>query len=587
MSDHNSDCLIVGQGLAGTTLAWRLLERGARVLIIDQHHSHSASRVAAGLMTPVTGQRLTLSWRLSELWPAAMKFYRQVESRTGSVFLFEPGQVRILASDREQKLYQTRSCGDASDWVQVPAPTIDPNFFQNEFGAFEMPRAARLDVASFLDISRDHFQTLGCLLEGTVNAACDITVTADSVQVPSFGVTAGHIIFCEGSAASVNPWFTGIRFDCTRGEILTLRIPDLTETRIVNQGLWLIPLGDGLFRAGATSDWNNLQAGPTSDGRQEICRRLKQFLRLPFEVVDHSAGIRPIVTGRHPVLGCHPDHPRIALFNGLGSKGCLQAPLLAEQLSSLILNQAPIAAEVDVAQRFSLTQPDHSAHLQQVRSSRSDHSGRHWISDSEPESRPPSTSDNGPPRRRSLRLTEQAHTAIRTRVALNATVIDATAGNGHDTLFLAELVGSRGTVFAFDIQNQALETTRSRLKQAGVTNVTLLNCSHADMADAVPESLHGQISAVMFNLGFLPGGDHSLTTQPASTLQAVESALGLLKTGGILTLVAYPGHPGGDAETLAVEDYLASLDRPDLTFHPPVSSDTDAGPRLFIVEVRA
>jgi len=571
MSDPTYDCLIVGQGLAGTTLAWRLLERGARILVIDQVNSRSASRVAAGLMTPVTGQRLVLSWRLAELWPSAIAFYRQIEANTTTVFLSEPGQIRILASDDERKRYRTLTAGPAADWVREPAPAIDLEFFRDESGSLEMPRAARLDVALFLDVSRDHFRTLGCLREGNVNAACDIAVTAEMVRLPPFDVTAEHIVFCEGSAAAENPWFAGVRFDCTRGEILTLRIPGLTETRIVNQGIWLVPLGNGLFRAGATSDWNNLQAGPTPDGRKDICCRLKRFLRLPFEVVEHSAGIRPIVSGRHPVLGCHPDYPRIGLFNGLGSKGVLQAPLLAEQLAGQILNHESIDAEVDVAQRFSLTRRDHS-----VRPVPACPTGNEITA----------VADSGRFQQREPRLTEQAHTVIRASVAPGATVIDATAGNGHDTLFLAKLVGPHGTVYAFDVQAQAIEATRTRLEQAGVTNVTLLNGSHADMADLVPRQLHKGISAVMFNLGYLPGGDHALITQPESTLTAIQSALGLIEPGGTLTLLAYPGHRDGDIEMLAVEKYLTSLDPQTYTFRAAVTSSTDTGPQLFVVDVR-
>ncbi|MFP6763154.1 MAG: FAD-dependent oxidoreductase, partial [Planctomycetaceae bacterium] len=510
MSAHTYDCLVVGQGLAGTTFAWRLLERGARILVIDQCRSGSASRVAAGLMTPVTGQRLVLSWRLAGLWPAAMAFYRQIEAKTDTVFLSEPGQIRILASDREQQRYQTLDAGPAADWIRAPTPAINPEFFQHPHGGFEMPHAARLDVASFLDVSRDYFQTLGCLREGEVNAARDIAVTPETVRLRPFGVTAGHIVFCEGSAAAENPWFAGVRFDCTRGELLTIRIPGLTETRIVNRGVWLVPLGNGLFRAGATSDWNNLQAGPTPEGRKDLCCRLKRFLRLPFEVVEHSAGVRPIVTGRHPVLGCHPDHPRIGLFNGLGSKGCLQAPLLAEQLAGQILDHTPIDADVDVAQRFSLTRFDHSAQPSSVSLSREDIPDPDRIPAADDEEQSTAVPDSR--RQRKARLTEQAQTVIRASVDPGATVIDATAGNGHDTLFLAELVGPQGMVFAFDVQVQAIEQTRSRLEQAGVTNVTLLNCSHADMTDAVPRPHHKLVSAVMFNLGFLPGGDHSLTT---------------------------------------------------------------------------
>ena len=125
--------------------------------------------------------------------------------------------------------------------------------------------------------------------------------------------------------------------------------------------------------------------------------------------------------------------------------------------------------------------------------------------------------------------------------AVNAgdTVVDATMGNGHDTLFLAEQVGPEGHVCAFDIQESALESTRALLELAG--------------------SVPAGIAAAVFNLGWLPGGDHTVTTRTASTRQAVLAALELLKPGGIVTICAYPGHPEGEKELEMLIQLLSSL----------------------------
>jgi len=132
-------------------------------------------------------------------------------------------------------------------------------------------------------------------------------------------------------------------------------------------------------------------------------------------------------------------------------------------------------------------------------------------------------------------------------------VIDATAGNGHDTLFLAERVGPFGKVYAFDIQASALECTAARLAAAGMTNVRLIQDDHANMLQTIDPLHHGQISTVTFNLGYLPGGDKTMITKTASTLAAIDAAIKLLRDGGRLTILAYPGHPGGFEETVAVE----------------------------------
>ncbi|MNG01480.1 putative rRNA methylase [compost metagenome] len=142
-------------------------------------------------------------------------------------------------------------------------------------------------------------------------------------------------------------------------------------------------------------------------------------------------------------------------------------------------------------------------------------------------------------------------------------VIDATAGNGVDTRFLAELVGRRGTVYAFDIQEAALEATRRRLApleaEERMPNIQLVLDSHEHMRDHVLPAHAGTISAAMFNLGYLPGADPSVITQPDSSIAALESALALLKAGGVLTCVLYPGHPGGEDEAEAVARWAAAL----------------------------
>ena len=145
---------------------------------------------------------------------------------------------------------------------------------------------------------------------------------------------------------------------------------------------------------------------------------------------------------------------------------------------------------------------------------------------------------------------------LRQAVAAGDTAVDATMGNGHDTLFLCRLVGEGGRVYAFDVQPRAVENTRKRLAEAGVQDRAALFClGHEHMA----EKVNGPAAAVVFNLGWLPGGDHSVTTHWETTRQAVESALLLLRPSGVLVICAYPGHAEGDREREALTAFLSSL----------------------------
>ncbi|MGK0185100.1 MAG: putative methyltransferase [Verrucomicrobiales bacterium] len=161
------------------------------------------------------------------------------------------------------------------------------------------------------------------------------------------------------------------------------------------------------------------------------------------------------------------------------------------------------------------------------------------------------------------RATELAHSWVAAHLPAGGIAIDATAGNGHDTLFLAHTCGASGKVFAFDIQQEAIDATRARLSDADVHHVELHQLCHSQITSTIPQALAGQVDAIMFNLGYLPGGDKECLTQTATTLRAIEHSLPLLTPGGIMTIAIYPGHPGGDKETAAVQEYAANLSAPD------------------------
>ncbi len=342
------DEIIIGQGLAGTTLAWHLLDRGRRVLVIDRAQPGTSSRLAAGLITPITGQRLTVSWRCREFLEQALSFYRQIESRTSTSFLHADGALRFWQNDREQHVFARRLEEEPEFASQVDELSEVPDGVLADQGGFTMPTAARLNVPLFLDASRAEFQRLGAYTEADINLANDLNLEPGRASIPRLDVTARTVVFCQGIAAADNPWFRGVEFDATRGEILTVRIPQLEECRTLHRGVWLASLGDGLYRLGATSRWNDLEEGPTEAGRDWLCSRLREWLNCDFEIVAHDAGVRPIVKGRHPLLGRHPTLPQFAYFNGLGSKGSLQAPAMAAQLAAHLAEGTPLGSEVDL-----------------------------------------------------------------------------------------------------------------------------------------------------------------------------------------------------------------------------------------------
>ncbi len=336
--------VIIGAGLAGTTLAWHLHWRGLPFLIIDRHERVTSSRIAAGLINPITGQRLALSWRFHEFDAYARTFYRQVEHELGKLILIERPMVRLFQNDLERERYE-RKAGTFGPLVQSIQPPLNPDDFHAMGGGFELPLTTALNVREYIDASLCHFGDR--VLKTSIDTR-SISPFIDQVHLNELDRDVDRVIFCEGAEGRRNPWFSGVPWTPAKGEILTVRIPDLRERRIVNHGVWLAWKEGDLFRAGSTYDRDNLKPVPTESGREEIVRRLRMVLRRPFEIVDHVAAIRPIIDDRCPIVGWHPEHERIGILNGFGSKGSLTAPHFAQALVESLANQKAIGIESNV-----------------------------------------------------------------------------------------------------------------------------------------------------------------------------------------------------------------------------------------------
>ncbi len=414
------DYIIVGQGLAGTCLAWELLALGASVLVIDRDAAVTSSRIAAGLITPVTGQRLVKSWRFEELRAAAWEFYRRIESELGCSLLRDTSMVKVFNTETEQEYFEKRMSDSAyaglfREVTEFPAGVSAPR------GGCELLQGGQLDVAEFLSQSRESFRRAGQYLTGELSLPEDIrlvregevggpyersrpltpalspTVTSTrkanpivgergqipealgpaascslhrlrppgSVELPRWNLRARTLVFCEGVAARTNPWFSNVEFKPARGEMLLVEIPLWNEERIIHGDVWIAPSRSPTegqprwYRVGATYDWDQLDAGPTAEGRSSLIASLEKLLHRPYRIVEHQAAVRPILKHVTPVIGLSPHAPQLGYFNGLGSKGSLQAPFLAKQLASHLVQQTPLEREVDLQVR--VPRPSHTA----------------------------------------------------------------------------------------------------------------------------------------------------------------------------------------------------------------------------------
>ncbi len=396
MSSRHFDIIILGQGLAGTTLAWWCHWAGLRVMVIDRAEAVTSSKVAAGLMTPITGQRLVPTWRWSEFWPVAVEFYRRVEQSTGTAFFHSGPMVRCFTGPDDLRYFERRlasgefvtppasmcATGSASapEGVgiggsieekplaepvahrneadirgnvvrQPPAPDIDRHRFLAPQGCFEMLAGGRLDVAPFLEVSRHFLEQHDSCLTADVQLPNDVVLTTDGVELPRWQLHAHRLICCQGYGGANNPWFANIEFQPAKGEILTVRIPGWTERRVIHGDVWLAPIGGDVVRVGSTYDWSRFDNIPTAEGRRELEARLQTVVSGSYEVFDHVAAVRPILRDPRPALGFRPQSPQLGFLNGLASKGSLMAPYFARHLTRVISGAERLDPSVDLSRR--------------------------------------------------------------------------------------------------------------------------------------------------------------------------------------------------------------------------------------------
>ncbi len=340
------DLLIVGAGLAGSILTYRLTLAGQKILLVSDPSIPSASRVAAGLINPVTGQRLVLQEGAEKLLASAQRFYHSIEARFGINILHEHEMLRVFRSEKEKATWESRARNPAYH-AYIDHELHDDPDINMEYGAFLQHQTGYLDTNTMLDTLHQWFREQDILIEAPLLYG-DVIIESDSIQWQ--GVQADRIIFCEGWRGQKNPWFGWLPFQPAKGEILTLSTGSTIPAQMINRGKWLLPINRETFKLGATYDRNELNEMATEDAKQELLNALKHiFLARPAaRVTNHMAGVRPGTKDKQPFIGLHPEHAQLGIFNGFGSKGSLMIPWHAEQFTCHLIDGTPLPERADI-----------------------------------------------------------------------------------------------------------------------------------------------------------------------------------------------------------------------------------------------
>ena len=215
-------------------------------------------------------------------------------------------------------------------------------------GASEVMQSGNLDTGIFLTSFRNYYNERELLLEERFDYK-QMVISENSVTYKN--IVAEKIIFCEGYKALENPYFSWLPFKLTKGEIITIKLNGnhvIPIDKVINKGVFILPLGNNTYKVGATYEWQDLSQLPTEKGKSDLIEKLQKVLKVPFEITDHQAGVRPTVSDRRPLIGLHPDHPSLAVFNGLGTKGVMLAPYFAKQFVNFLEHQLPLDKEANI-----------------------------------------------------------------------------------------------------------------------------------------------------------------------------------------------------------------------------------------------
>ncbi|GAB3198623.1 glycine/D-amino acid oxidase-like deaminating enzyme [Pontibacter aydingkolensis] len=349
----NYDFIVVGHGLAGAFLSFTLRKRGYHVLVIDEPRLNTASKVAAGLVNPVAGKRFAKSWMADAFIPAANALYSELEQRYGQQLYIRKPIYKIFSTIEEQNTWMAKSSSEG--WQGYIAGTYTQSINQpgikDSLGGIMINKGGYLKVEDTLRLLTNELLQQNQLLPERFEIE-SLNLTAQGVRYKN--IEAKHLIFCEGYQAVNNPYFKWLPLQPTKGEVLDVQTDNFEPECIYNKAVYVVPIGRGKFKIGATYDWRHPDEVPTEAGKEELSERFSQITSQHFQVVNHRAGIRPAVRDRHPLAGQHPQHKQLSVFNGMGSKGVMMAPLLAENLADALEGKTDLLPEIHISRYFSL-----------------------------------------------------------------------------------------------------------------------------------------------------------------------------------------------------------------------------------------
>jgi len=339
------DYLIVGSGLAGISFSEVALHNGKSILVLD-NNSQNSSKIAGGLYNPVILKRFSEVAQAKEHLLAMNEFFSSLEKKLDiRVDVKMPILRRFYSIEEQNNWFAASDKVNLSPFLSTSLITKNYRGIDSPFGFGQVLQTGYIDTALLLNNYKDYLIKKQLLLEESF----DYSLLKEQEGGISYkDIQAKHIIFAEGFGMHANPYFKDLPLDGTKGELLIIKAPQLDLDVIVNSSVFILPLGDNLFKIGATYNWKDKTDFPTEEGKTELVEKIKEVINCDFEIVSHLAGVRPTVKDRRPLVGTYANHNSIHILNGLGTRGVMLGPAMAKALFENIEYQKPLEKSIDI-----------------------------------------------------------------------------------------------------------------------------------------------------------------------------------------------------------------------------------------------
>ncbi|PWG04661.1 NAD(P)/FAD-dependent oxidoreductase [Polaribacter aquimarinus] len=339
------DYIIVGLGLAGLAFCEELLSAN-KTFMVYEDDSQTSSLVAGGVYNPVILKRFTPVWNAAKQLEKALPFYKKLEKKLS---------IKIDEKFITKKVF--KSIEDQNNWfaaLDKPKLTqyLDEELDKSEYSGVladfnfgNVKETGRIDTKKLVDSYRSFLKEKSIIYFEKFEHK-KISFEGKFINYKDFKTS--KIVFCEGFGIKQNPFFNHLPLNEAKGELITIHAPELNINFLLKSTLFVLPLGNNLYKVGATFNWKDKTSNPSEEGKEELITKLKKVINVPYKIVDQTAGIRPTVKDRRPLIGIHSKYSQLCILNGLGTRGVMIAPTVAKQLFNHLEHDVELDSETDI-----------------------------------------------------------------------------------------------------------------------------------------------------------------------------------------------------------------------------------------------